>query len=121
MNQDVKDAHPVPQASRLDASDEARKAAKETIEPTPATTIGCYLNGSKRMYTYQCARPVNPGDKVNVKLPHGGIITVNVEVVHDEPQLSDKWETKWCVVVQTAAEYAASLQQSSDLGKELGL
>lgn len=92
-----------------------------TPAPAAATTIGCYLNGSKRMYTYQCQRPVNPGDKVNVKLPHGGIITVNVEVVHDTPQLSDKWETKWAVVVMTAADYAAEQRQGSELGKELGL
>ncbi len=102
--------------------EEAGRAANtEEAAAKPPTTIGAYLNGSKRMYTYQCARPVNPGDKVNVKLPHGGIITVNVEVVHDTPQLSDKWEMKWAVVVQTKAEYEASLRQGSELGKELGL
>jgi len=86
-----------------------------------STTIGAYLNGAKRLYTYQCQRPVEVGDRVNVKLPHGGIITIKVEEVHPTPQLSDKWETKWAVVVQTKADWEASQNLGSDLGRELGL
>lgn len=93
---------------------------KETT--LPPTTIGVFLKGNaSRKYTYQCARPVAVGDRVNVKLPSGLIITVAVEDVHDTPQLSDKWETKWAVVVQTKAEYDALQGQGSELGKELGL
>lgn len=92
---------------------------------TTATTIGIYLHGSKRKYTYQCNRPVYPGDRVNVKLPGGAIVTEEVIDVHDTPQLSDKWETKWAVVVQTKAQYEeerfARKQEASDLGAELGL
>lgn len=91
----------------------------------PPTTIGIYLHGSKRKYTYQCARPVYPGDRVNVKLPGGAIVTEEVIDVHDTPQLSDKWETKWAVVVQSKAEYeaekATQRNVASDLGQELGL
>ena len=79
------------------------------------------LKGGGRLYTYQCQYPVKSGDKVNVKLPSGHITTVNVEEVHPTPQLSDKWETKWAVVVQTKEEAEAAAKEGSDLGKELGL
>lgn len=86
-----------------------------------STTIGLFLSGAKRLYTYQCQRPVEVGDRVNVKLPNGTICTQKVEEVHPKPQLSDKWETKWAVVVQTKAEYEAANKESSELGKGLGL
>lgn len=87
-----------------------------------STTIGVFLKGNAtRKYIYQCQLPVEPGDKVNVKLPSGVIITCNVEEVHPSPQLSDKWETKWAVVIQTKAEAEAAAQEGSDLGRELGL
>lgn len=90
--------------------------------PLPSTTIGIFLkSNTKRLYTYQCARPVEVGDQVNVKLPSGTIVTCNVEEVHAEPQLNPAWETKWAVVVQTKAEHEARLNQSSELGKLLGL
>lgn len=104
-----------------DAVQEARNELTAENTVLPPTTIGVYLKDSKRKYTYQCSHPVAPGDMVNVKLPHGSIITIEVIDVHPSPQLSDKWETKWAVVVQTKAERAAMEQESSDLGKELGL
>lgn len=85
------------------------------------TTVGVYLKTRTRLYTYQCNRPVQVGDWVNVKLPSGVIMTVMVEEVHESPQLSDKWETKWCVVVQTKEQYEAQQQQPSDLAAHLGL
>ena len=91
------------------------------LAPTPPTTVGVYLKTRTHLYTYQCNRPVEVGDWVNVKLPSGVIMTVMVEEVHPEPQLSDKWETKWCVVVQTKAEHEAAQNQSSELGSLLGL
>lgn len=99
------------------------KAPKFTNPDVPltSTTIGCFLNGAKRLYTYQCQRPVEVGDRVNVKLPHGGIVTITVQEVHPTPQLSDKWETKWAVVVQTKAQWEVEQNQGSDLGRELGL
>lgn len=99
------------------------KAETQVVASLPAdsTTIGCFLNGAKRLYTYQCQRPVEVGDRVNVKLPHGGIVTIKVQEVHPAPQLSEKFETKWAVVVQTKADWEAEQQQGSDLGKELGL
>ncbi len=95
------------------------------LENEPAdqrpTTIGVFLKDSKRKYTYQCNRPVQSGDWVNVKLPHGAILTVEVVDVHPEPQLSDKWETKWAVVVQTKEEHEAASNVASELGAHLGL
>lgn len=92
------------------------------FDETAWVTVGVQLNSdSPKLYTYKCNLPVGVGDQVNVKLPRGAIRTVPVREVHATPQLSDKWETKWCVVIQTAEEFAASQEQSSDLGKELGL
>ena len=97
----------------------AEEAAEAANTPT---TIGIHLKGNTaRLYTYQCNRPVKVGDWVNVKLPSNLIVTNQVREVHDTPQLSDKWETKWAVVVQTKEEYEAAQQEGSDLGKELGL
>ena len=93
----------------------------ENEEERP-TTIGVYLSSDrKRLYTYQCQRPIAIGDRVNVKLPAGKIFTCEVMEVRPTPQLSDKWETKWAVLVQTKAEYDALNQEGSDLGRELGL
>lgn len=95
--------------------------AVAALNAPESTTIECVLLGAKRAYTYQCQRPVEVGDWVNVKLPHGGIITIKVEKVHPSPQLSEKWETKWAVVVQTKADWESEQEQGSELGRELGL
>lgn len=94
-----------------------------TIQQVPdnATTVGVYLKTTKRLYTYLCARPVKIGDWVNVKLPAGAILTVMVQEVHETPQLSDKWEIKWCVLIQTKEEYEAANEQASELGALLDL
>lgn len=109
----------------MDIDPVAEELKSGAVGATEATTIGIYLHNSKRKYTYQCNRPVYPGDRVNVKLPGGAIVTEEVIDVHETPQLSDKWETKWAVVVQSKAEYEAAKQTerniASDLGKELGL
>ncbi len=89
------------------------------------TTIGIRLNGGDKLYTYKCYLPVEVGAKVNIKLPSNLIHTATVQTVHDMPQLSEKWETKWAVVVQTAGEAfaeAEALRNSpSALGASLGL
>jgi hypothetical protein len=87
-----------------------------------STTISVKLSHAEnaRLYTYQCNYPVAIGDLVNVKLPSSQIFTTAVLAVHPTPQLSDKWETKWAVVVKTVAEVAAERDTSSDLGKALG-
>lgn len=91
----------------------------------PFTTIGVKLTNADKLYTYKCALPVAVGDRVNIKLPAGLVVTTTVQTVHDEPILSDKWQTKWSVVVQTAAEAMAEAEaarnEQSDLGKSLGL
>ena len=85
-------------------------------------TIGVILNPEKPVqYTYKCDPAVQVGDFVNVKLPRGVIMKVAVITLHETPQLSDKWETKWAVIVQTREEAAAETPTSSDLAKELGL
>jgi len=86
-----------------------------------STTIAISINNSGRKYTYQCALPVTIGDDVNVKLPSGHIVSVEVLEVHDTPQLSDKWETKWAVVTKTKAEKDAEKLAPSSLGESLGL
>lgn len=97
----------------------------ETPKPSASTTIGVFLKGGARLYTYQCERPVEPGDLVNVKLPSNQIVTTKVEEVHERPQLSIKWETKWAVVVKTKAQAEADsagvAEEVSDLSKSLGL
>jgi len=91
----------------------------------PFTTIGVKLQNGDRLYTYKCALPVAVGDRVNVKLPAGLVVTTTVQTVHEAPILSDKWQTKWSVVVQTAAEAMAEAEAArnaqSDLGRSLGL
>lgn len=97
----------------------------ETPKPSASTTIGVFLKGGARLYTYQCERPVEPGDLVNVKLPSSQIVTTKVEEVHERPQLSTKWETKWAVVVKTKAQAEADsvgvAEEVSELSKSLGL
>jgi len=86
------------------------------------TTIAVQLSSSNaRRYTYKCTLPVEVGDIVSVKLPSGQAFQTKVLEVHPEPQLSDKWETKWSVVVKTVAQQQAEANQPSELGAALGL
>jgi hypothetical protein len=85
-------------------------------------TIGCSLGAeSSKLYTYKCDPVVQTGDFVNVKLPRGAVVRVEVKEVHESPRLSPNWETKWAVIVQTKAEAAATPLEQSDLAKDLGL
>jgi len=89
-------------------------------DEAPWTTVSVTL-GSQRRYTYKCELPVEVGDVVSVKLSSGQVFQTPVLEVHTTPQLSDKWETKWSVVVKTKAQLEAERNQPSELGAALGL